>query len=430
MISSKIKNFFYIIFLTSLVFLFLIIFGSVIRNIEHSFFKNISSEIKFFVDFPAYFYRTYIKKFETRDRYVPNSLKNKMFDPNVLSSKVVIADINKVSKKTNIKIYKPNHEVISFTLDYLGIEFINTDDKWFYQYSDNILRKISYKETNHKVLWEIKNLNLHHEFYVDKFFNISSPQFFRLNKNDKNIHPYVFKYENILKKAKAPLYLTGEIFNEDGVITISPEGRIIDNFGLTEIFINNNLINLLHSGTIEVDPYHLNSAFLIDKDYHDGFIQKGDIILSLRHKSMIMIYRPSSKKIIWYKIGPWFNQHSAKINDNGEIYLFNNNVYDTPYTRSSETEFFATDEKSLINKYSFDTHLVSKYNNCQVPTDIYSVTGGRVWLKDNLLISFYNNTGGITMFCDLKKSNITYLLPKNDGNVIYDLTSRRYLLSN
>ena len=106
---------------------------------------------------------------------------------------------------------------------------------------------------------------------------------------------------------------------------------------MTDLFEKNNLLYLIYTSGIETDPFHLNSVFPAKKD--SGIVKKGDLLLSLRHQSMLLIYRPRTMKIIWYKAGPWLNQHSAKFDENGNIYLFDNAVIDTHYSRRRETSF-------------------------------------------------------------------------------------------
>jgi len=48
--------------------------------------------------------------------------------------------------------------------------------------------------------------------------------------------------------------------------------------------------------------------------------------LSLRNLSMILLYRPSEEKVIWYRRGPWLHQHDVDVISNHEISVFDNNL--------------------------------------------------------------------------------------------------------
>ena len=54
-------------------------------------------------------------------------------------------------------------------------------------------------------------------------------------------------------------------------------------------------------------------------------MEKGDVFLSLRHQSMILLYRPLTNEIIWKGTGPFFHQHDVDILDSHRISIFNNN---------------------------------------------------------------------------------------------------------
>ena len=408
---KKVKKIFKLLISLSCLFLFIVFYGSLVRNIEHTKFKSFSNELKMIIDVPAQFYRIYIKKFETKDKYLPNSLVGTQFNPNIIEDKFSILTVNPLKDNSVIHTYYPNGLIKKLVINLTGIKFINTDEKWLYQYSSNSLKKIYYDNDPYITAWEIPDLKLHHEFYVDSNFNISSSQYLFLDHDKEKIHKKVYDFSSILAKAKAPLYLTNQQFNEDGILHISSDGVILTDIGLTEVFINSNMENLIFNGPLEIDPYHLNHVSIIEKDIEKFNLKKNDLILSLRHKSMVAIYRPDEKKIIFYKIGPWENQHSVKFDHkSNSLYMFNNNVYDTVYSRSSEEQFFKNDKKNILSTYSFLDESVGEYSNCKKPNDIYSVTGGEIYKLENTLVSRYNNTGGIIMFCNLNTNESTFFI--------------------
>ena len=59
----------------------------------------------------------------------------------------------------------------------------------------------------------------------------------------------------------------------------------------------------------------------------DGpYWKKGDLFLSLRNLSMVLLYRPSTNKIIWNKIGLAVSQHDIDILNDYTISIFSNNT--------------------------------------------------------------------------------------------------------
>lgn len=111
-------------------------------------------------------------------------------------------------------------------------------------------------------------------------------------------------------------------YRNDGVTLTSPDGKIIYERGLTQIFLENGLDALLLGRPHHDDPFHLND---VQPVMHDGpHWKRGDVFLSLRHLSMVMLFRPSTGQVIWWRIGPWLGQHDVEILDENRIAIFDN----------------------------------------------------------------------------------------------------------
>ena len=52
--------------------------------------------------------------------------------------------------------------------------------------------------------------------------------------------------------------------------------------------------------------------------------KKGDLFLSLRNVSAVLLYRPSTDQIVWMKRGPWIGQHDVDILDDHRIGIYDN----------------------------------------------------------------------------------------------------------
>ncbi|GAC1304730.1 MAG: hypothetical protein NVSMB24_12610 [Mucilaginibacter sp.] len=60
--------------------------------------------------------------------------------------------------------------------------------------------------------------------------------------------------------------------------------------------------------------------------YTSKYWKKGDLLVSLKHKSTVFLYRPSTNKILWLKTGPWLSQHDVDFIDSTRIGIFGNNI--------------------------------------------------------------------------------------------------------
>lgn len=128
-------------------------------------------------------------------------------------------------------------------------------------------------------------------------------------------------------------------FRDDALVHLGPRGEILWQKSLTQIFLDHGMEYALFSaGDYQVDPIHLND---IEPVLADGpYWKKGDLFLSFRHLSMIMLYRPATDEVVWKWQGPWLAQHDVDILDATRIAVFNNNAYD----RGTDARVHGTNE--------------------------------------------------------------------------------------
>lgn len=177
----------------------------------------------------------------------------------------------------------------------------------------------------------------------------------------------------------APVYLEpksvdvgGELFNDDGLTRVSADGGSLLKRSIVQIFLDNGLAALVYGSGMqrEDDPIHLND---IQPVVEDGRLWvKGDVFLSLRHQSMVLLYRPSTNKVLWFKQGPWVHQHDVNILNDHQISVFNNNAYRTGLTQNLVRGV------NDIMVYDFDTGTVtSPWINGFKALDLRTITEGR-----------------------------------------------------
>jgi len=114
-------------------------------------------------------------------------------------------------------------------------------------------------------------------------------------------------------------------YRDDGFAIIDPgDGRIIREYSLVDILNSNGYSGLVFgTGVLEYDRIHLNDAEpILVADQH---VQVGDVMLSSRHLSTVLLFRPATNKVVWLKTGPWLNQHDIDYPGNGIFSIFGNN---------------------------------------------------------------------------------------------------------
>lgn len=107
-------------------------------------------------------------------------------------------------------------------------------------------------------------------------------------------------------------------------------GEVIWEKRVSQILMDNGYINFVYGFGNKVvnryskDPLHLND---IEPALKDGpYWKKGDLLISLRHRSLVFLYRPSTNKVLRLIYGPFLNQHDVDVVSDSTIAIFNNNV--------------------------------------------------------------------------------------------------------
>ncbi len=169
-------------------------------------------------------------------------------------------------------------------------------------------------------------------------------------------------------------------YRDDAYSVISAEGKVLDNRSVGKIMLQDDRFFglFLGAGFFTEDRLHLNDAQPILED--NGIAKKGDIAFSMRHLSLVMLYRPSTNKIIWGRIGPWTYQHDINILPDGRYSIFSNNVL------CVETIDNVISHKSHSEVYIYDAttdSVVSPYGDQMEKSQCISSTGGRSRILPN-----------------------------------------------
>lgn len=116
-------------------------------------------------------------------------------------------------------------------------------------------------------------------------------------------------------------------FREDMLTQVSPDGRILHNVSVPQLLIRDGKTDWLFAHEMyNDDPTHLND---IEPVLADGpYWKKGDVFVSLRNISTILLYRPSTGRIVWMQRGPWLSQHDVDVLDDHRISVYDNNAQD------------------------------------------------------------------------------------------------------
>jgi len=157
------------------------------------------------------------------------------------------------------------------------------------------------------------------------------------------------------------------LFNDDSFAQISPAGEVLFERSVAKILEENGYRVLLATGGSN-DPIHLNDIQPALTD--SRFWKKGDLLLSMRHRSTIALYRPSTDKIVWLKTGPWMNQHDVDFVNDHQISVFGNDVL-----VGSRTELFDGHNNVYVYDFNSDT-VTTPYKDAMVSMEVKTLSEG------------------------------------------------------
>lgn len=250
--------------------------------------------------------------------------------------------------------------------------------------ADGILYRL---DKNSKIIWK-NDGNFHHSIELDAENAIWVCGTINRAVNGRSIHSNIW---------------------DDGIFKLNPiNGKTIYKKSIYDILIENNYQNILfNTGPNTEDLIHVNDiqpAFKSTK-----YWQKGDLLISMRNRSSVFLYRPSTNKIIWFKTGPWNFQHDCDFLNDSEIGVFGNDVVDF----NGRSYLIHGHNNQYV--YNFASGQVSTpFTQMFKQAKIKTLTEGRSRiLPDGQLFVEETNFGRI-LFGDSKGVNGTYVNRLND----------------
>lgn len=215
--------------------------------------------------------------------------------------------------------------------------------------------------------WRTDTLAYHHSLNLDADGNFWSPASVRSDKDKTNADG-----------------------THDALAKIGPDGRLLWSKTIADLLVENDMTYLIyHAYEKTPDPLHLNDVQPVMSD--GPYWKKGDVFISLRTPSMILLYRPTTGKVIWSKAGPWIQQHDVDVLDDHRISVFDNNVEDR-----GAGGFI--DGSSQMRIYDFATgQLTTPLAKASLKERILAINNGLVDMTESGLAVVEEDTSGRLM---------------------------------
>ena len=281
------------------------------------------------------------------------------------------------------------------------------DGSLYFQYKSPF-RKI---DSCSNLVFQNSNDMFHHSIEIDIEGNIWVPS---------HIYPQSLPIEKVGKK----IIDEGGYF-DDAIVKLSPNGENLFEKSVSQIFIDNGLEYLLFSvgdAKFTKDPIHLNDIQPVD--FNGEFWKKGDVFLSLRNQSMVLLYRPSTNKIIWKATGPFFYQHDVDILNDHKISVFNNNS-------KNLVDSMTVDGHNEVIIYDFKTNEYSNYlNESLIKNDVKTITAGRSEILSNGDLFVEETNYGRTLYFNSDGSLRWTHLNRAENGRPYTIRWSRILVNN
>jgi hypothetical protein len=200
-------------------------------------------------------------------------------------------------------------------------------------------------------------------------------------------------------------------FSDDALVLVSKSGKILLVQSVAQLLIDNGFGALVfgRGGAFDYDPIHLND---IEPVTNDGpYWRKGDVFLSLRNMSLVMLYRPAKNAVVWFKQGPWLHQHDVNIVSDHEISIFNNNV-----ARVGKRQ--AVQGVNSVLVYDFKTQKTrSPWQNGFLRSDVRTVTEGRGQPTGDKVFVEESNFGRVIQFSKSGDIDFEYVNRSSSGQL-------------
>lgn len=254
-----------------------------------------------------------------------------------------------------------------------------------------------------RVQWVVPG-QFHHAIEVDAEGNYWVPGYARSSHLDPKIYPG---------------------FKDNTIEKVSPDGKVLFSKSVAEILIDNGYIGLLLGQEFyNADPIHLNQIYPVRGP--SKYWEMGDLLVSIRNRSAVFLYRPRTNKITWLKVGPWLAQHDVRVVDGAHISVFGNDV--VRYGEHSVGRF--PNGHSNIYLYDLDanraeTPFSTMLGNLHVALD----SEGRARMMDNGDVFVEETNTGRLMRLASNSLRWTYVARERADQPIATLNWSRYVVA-
>jgi len=164
------------------------------------------------------------------------------------------------------------------------------------------------------------------------------------------------------------------VFNDNGIVVVSPNGQLLRRISVFDLLKQNHLQGLLYMSamahsdtTVCCDMLHENDVEVFKSTMKPDLFQPGDVMVSLRNLNTVLVFDPKTMRIKQLLVGHTVRQHDPDFLDGSTISVFDNNNVGKPQDQGS----------SRIIEYSFKTGQEKVLFQGVPATPFYTNEGGK-----------------------------------------------------
>lgn len=168
--------------------------------------------------------------------------------------------------------------------------------------------------------------------------------------------------------------------NEETVLEIDQNGKVLNEWSLNEILKENNYEELLEIKAPYWDRLHLNDVEPFPASFEEGEFKHGDVMVSFRNANTVLVFNKTTRKITHFWFGNFQRQHDPDFIDGNRISVFDNNFYDGVKNEDSASKIVIVDAR--------DNSIKTVYEGTKQEPFFTRIMGKHQWLPNgNLLIT-------------------------------------------
>ena len=152
------------------------------------------------------------------------------------------------------------------------------------------------------------------------------------------------------------------------------------------------------------------------------FWRRGDLFVSLRNISVVLLYRPAGDEVLWLQAGPWQLQHDVDVVSDSELSVYSNNTF---VDENEDEQVWGANEVYVHDFATGETR--SPWREAMRRHDVRTRRrGGATLFGDGSVMLEEANSGRVLMLSPDGERVWSYVNRASDG-AVYEIAASRWL---